>query len=71
MKKYRFLKDVMLSFLSGREQADCLVGPQDDSTLEFDGKTIWVVKGDKRQESITTGNAIPLWLERGNIEEII
>jgi hypothetical protein len=68
MKKYKVLKPVMLSFLTPRDQYDATIHPDDgDYTLESDGKTIWVLIKDERHESITTANAIDIWLEQGKI----
>jgi hypothetical protein len=64
--RYKLLKSAMLSFL-GREQYDAMFDP--GTVLEFDGSTIWIVQGDKKFESITTANFIPIMLENGTLAE--
>ena len=71
MKKYKILKPVILGFLTPQEQYDIFIDPETGVTLESNGHTIWVLKDDKRQESITTANAIDLYIERGDIREIL
>ena len=79
MKRYRIKSDIMLSFLTPRDQYDTMI---DNGELESDGSTIWLIKpvtnariasiseAGRRHESITTANAIGLWLQEGKIEEI-
>ena len=68
MDRYKLLELVVLGFVhEGREQYDALVRPEDGVTLESDGSTIWIVKGDQRQESTTMAYAVDLWLKEGKI----
>lgn len=70
MKKYRVLKSIVLGFLTPQDQYDMFFTPEDNITLESDIHTIWVIKNDKRHESITIAAAINVWLEQGLITEI-
>lgn len=70
MKKYTVLQTIMLSFIHNGEQEDYLFHKEDGWTLECDGSTIWVQKGELRHESITMANAIDIWVGQGKIEEI-
>lgn len=67
MKRYRIKSDIMLSFLTPRDQYDTMI---DNGELESDGSTIWYLKDGKRHESVTTANAIGLWAGEGKVEEI-
>lgn len=60
----------MLSFLTPQDQYDTIVAPEDNVVLESDGHTIWIIKNDKRRESITMAIAIEHWLSKGAIAEI-
>lgn len=72
MKQYKLLGDIMLSFLTERDQLDCTIGPQEGGTLETDGVTVWYVQPNgKKHETITTANIIDVALESGKIEEIL
>ena len=70
MKKYVITKPIVLGFLTPRDQYDVLFKPEDGVMLESDGHTIWTIKNGKRDESITTANAIDVWLKEGRIAEI-
>jgi hypothetical protein len=70
MKRYAILNDIMLSFLGRSGTDDYLIGPQDGSTLEANEHTIWLVVNTMKHESITTANAIDLWLADKKIKEI-
>lgn len=62
---------IMLSFLTGNDQCDGMLHPDDgDYVLETDGHTIWVILDDKREESITMANAIDIWINQNKIEKI-
>ena len=72
MKKFRILKPVMLSFLTPQDQYDTIISPENDAVLESDNHTIWIItKTGAREESITTANAIEIWLAEGKITEIL
>jgi hypothetical protein len=64
MERYKLLKTAVLGFL-GREQYDAMFDP--GTVLEFDGSTIWVVRGGNRFESITAASFVPAMLENGTI----
>jgi len=68
VKRYKTLKTTMLSFEQGRDTADVVLDP--GAVLEFDGSTIWLIQGDKRIESVTFMNFIPVMLENGTIERV-
>lgn len=70
MKKYRILKPIVLGFTAPQDQYDALFTPENNVALESDGHTIWVIKDDKREESITIAAAIEIWLNQGLIVEI-
>jgi hypothetical protein len=70
IKKYKILNTIMLGFTDGREQGDVLFNSEDGFYLESDGETIWVIKEDKRYESITIANAIEIWKEQKFLEEM-
>jgi len=70
MKKYRIIKPIILSFLSPQDQHDIIIEPENETILESDGHTIWIIKNGKRHESITTANAIEYYLNDGTITEI-
>lgn len=73
MIRYTVLRTVSLGFLTPQDQYDSFIDPTAKTgyLLESDGKTIWLIdtRHGKRSESITTANAIDLWLKRGDIEE--
>ncbi len=58
MTKYRLLKTVVLSFTSARDQHDYLVDPKDNTFVESDGTTLWLIQGEKRHESITQAHYV-------------
>lgn len=66
MKLYKIKNTIMLSFLTSNEQADYLL---DEWLIGFDGKDIYLVKGDLTFVTITSNNAINIYLENGSIEE--
>lgn len=71
MQTYRLLAPIMLTFLTPQDSYDVMFSPVDlePVTLRCDGHTIWVVNCfHGEHESITTANAIDLWLEQGKIE---
>ncbi len=70
MKKYKLLQRIVLGFDTAQDQVDVLYKPTDGVILESDGHTIWVVKNDRRRESITEAHAIDAWLTEGWIAEI-
>jgi len=71
MKKYRILGTILLSFILEGEQHDSLLDPTEGCWLEFDGSTIWYRQSDgQRFESITTPNAIDVFLRDKKIEEM-
>ena len=70
MKRYEILKLVMLGFLAPQDQFDVIIGPEENTILESDGHTIWIIQKGKRHESITVAYAIEIWLEDGKISEI-
>jgi hypothetical protein len=70
-KRYKILKQIMLTFLTLQDQVDLFIEPKDDATLEFDGGTIWMIKDGKRHESIQIPFAIEHYLNIGAIEEIL
>ena len=61
----------MLGFITSRDQYDASFYPEDGWSLECDGHTIWIIKGNERHESITTANAIDIWLSQGRVLEMI
>jgi hypothetical protein len=65
MQRYVTLSTILLGFIDGREQVDAFLDPGE--VLEFDGSTIWLVRGEDRIESITSASLIPIMLERGAI----
>ena len=66
MKRYTIKEKIVLGFLTRQDQIDTIIDPTfRHAELMFDGKDIYLV-----QKSITTNNAIDLWLEEGKIEEI-
>ena len=68
MNKYKVLKTIGLSFFKGNDQQDYMIDPIEGQYLESDGSTIWLINNHGRFESITTANAIDLYLERKWIE---
>ena len=71
MKKYKVIKPVMLTMLTPQDSYDASFHPADnDYILECNGSTIWVWSDYIKWETITTANAIDIWLEQGKIEEI-
>lgn len=70
MKEYYIVNPVMLSFLD-QDQYDKVISSE-DGYLKYDGKNIIFVdlNGDEHK-SITTNNAIDIWLENGGIIERI
>ena len=70
MKRYAVLKPIVLGFSRPQDQFDVLIYPEDNTTLESDGHTIWLIIDNERHESITTANAIENWLNEGKILEI-
>jgi hypothetical protein len=69
MKRYKILRDILLDFLTPQDQYSCRI--DSSYTLECDEHTIWIVdESGQRQESITTANAVDMYLERGCIEEL-
>jgi len=68
MKRYRIKSEILLTFLTPRDQYDLSFS---DGELESDGSTIWWVKDGRRHESITTANATDLWTKERKIEEIL
>lgn len=67
MKRYKIEKDIVVSFLTRRDQVDCTLG---GGFLECDGTTIWAVVGGVRRETNTMAYAVGLWLEQGSITEV-
>jgi len=66
MKTYDVVKPIMLSFLA-QDQYDLILH---EGHIKFDGKNIIYVDLDgNEKESITTNNAINIFLERGDINE--
>lgn len=66
MTRYRVTGAVMLTFLTERDSYDLILGK--DTVLEANHETIYLVEHDgRRRESITTANAIGLWIEQGQI----
>ena len=70
MRRYRTIKPIILGFLTPRDQQDLIIEPENETILESDGQTIWLIKNGKRRESITTANAIKYWLKQGAIARI-
>jgi hypothetical protein len=69
LRRFNVRKEIGLGFFNGREQYDRFVEPG-RGVIEFDGSNIyWVVDG-QRLMSETINEAISIWLEMGNIEEI-
>lgn len=66
--RYRVLKSILLGFIRPSGQVDVIFGP--DRVIELDSGTIYLidVQGERRP-SITTENAIEVWLETEQIEE--
>lgn len=67
MKSYLVTGDIVLSFLEGNEQKDYLI---DQGAVETDGHTIWWVSAGVRYESITTADAVDLYVSSGNLKEL-
>ena len=66
--RYKIVGIVVVGVIAGREQADLLVGPDDGLEIEDDGKgTLFLVRGNERQETTTTPNAIGAWLANGQV----
>jgi len=71
MKQYKLLGQISLDFLTPQDQYGLYFSPMDNCLLECDEHTIWVIKeNNERIESITTANAIDMYLRRGLIEEV-
>ena len=66
MKIYDIAKPIMLSFLA-QDQYDSILH---EGHIKFDGKNIIYADLDgNEKESITTNNAINIFLDRGDINE--
>lgn len=71
VKTYTVLRTIVLSFLTPQDQYDTYIDAEVGYGLESDGVTIWLTTGrrTRRIQSITTANAIDLWLKNGSIME--
>lgn len=70
MRRYRVIRPIILGFLTPQDQHNLIIEPENGTILESDGQTIWLIKNEKRRESITTANAIKCWLKQGAIARI-
>jgi len=69
-RSFAIVTTIMLSFLTHNDSYDIIL-TGDDGSLEFDGADIiFVSKEGIKKVSVTTNNAIELWLAQGKIQEI-
>lgn len=67
MKQYKILNPVVLDFIFNNEQQSIIFSSNDNIIVETDGVTIWARMREYQVESITTPNAIDLWLRDGKL----
>ena len=68
MKEYDILNSVVLAFLSAQDHYDAILTSA-DGHIGFDGRNIiFIGKDGEQAETITTNNAIGIWLEQGRIK---
>ena len=67
-RRFDIHRTISLGFFNGREQYEQLVEPG-SGHLEFDGRDIYWVSGDRRLMSDTINEAILIWLRNGDIVE--
>ena len=70
MKRYRVVQTILLTFLTAQDKFDCLVKPDEGVVLEANEDTIWAHKDGQKQETITAGHMIDLWVKDSKIEEV-
>jgi hypothetical protein len=69
-RSFAIVSDIMLSFLTHNDSYDTII-TGDNGSLEFDGADIiFVNKDGNKKVSVTTNNAIDLWLAQGKIQEV-
>lgn len=69
-RSFAIVTHIMLSFLTHNDSYDTIL-TRDDGSLEFDGADIiFVSKEGIKKVSVTTNNAIELWIKQGRIQEI-
>jgi hypothetical protein len=69
-RSFAIVSDIMLSFLTHNDSYDTII-TGDNGSLEFDGSDIiFVNKSGNKKMSVTTNNAIDLWLAQGKIHEV-
>ena len=70
MKRYRVVKQIILDFVTHNDQYGRYVEQSENTILEVDESTIWVIENGKRAEAINTVILFKYLLRDGKIEEI-